>query len=97
LDDYAEAQRNGRKGFGSSALRVNTKIFAMIDSQGEFVVKLPKARVTALVAEADCAYFDAGKGKPMKEWLVVRNTKLSCLSLCKEAHAFVSGENNEKS
>jgi hypothetical protein len=91
MDAYAEAQRSGGHGFGSGALRADGKIFAMIDSRGDFVVKLPKARVAALVAEGACTYFDAGKGKPMKEWLVVRNRKLSCLRLCKEAHAFVTG------
>jgi hypothetical protein len=30
----------GGKGFGSGALKVNGKIFAMMSSNGEFVVKL---------------------------------------------------------
>src|SRR6185295_458309 len=33
---------SGKKGFGSSALQVGGKIFAMISSNGSFVVKLPK-------------------------------------------------------
>ena len=36
--------------FGSSSLKVHDNIFAMISSSGQFVVKLPKARVDALVA-----------------------------------------------
>lgn len=39
----------GKKGFGSSELKVHGKMFAML-SQGRLVVKLPKARVDALVA-----------------------------------------------
>lgn len=36
----------GGKGFGSGALKVNGKIFAMSSSKGEFVVKLPKIAST---------------------------------------------------
>jgi hypothetical protein len=36
--------------FGSSALKVHGKIFAMVSSAGQFVVKLPEARVDQLVA-----------------------------------------------
>jgi len=38
------------KGFGSSAIRVQNKIFAML-VRGRLVVKLPKARVDSLVEE----------------------------------------------
>jgi hypothetical protein len=58
------------KKFGSSALKVNNKIFAML-SGGRLVVKLPQDRVEALIAVGAGAPFDAGKGKPMKEWLAV--------------------------
>lgn len=37
------------KGFGSGTLLVNGKIFAMMTSKGELVVKLSKARVDDLV------------------------------------------------
>ena len=42
--------KQGSRLFGSSALKVRDKIFAMVSSSGEFVVKLPKARVDAIVA-----------------------------------------------
>jgi hypothetical protein len=54
-------------GFGSGALRFQNKIFAML-AQGRLVVKLPKARVDALVAAGEGVRFDANKGTPMKEW-----------------------------
>src|SRR5919204_5440888 len=59
------------KGFGSGALKVNGKIFAMLSSKREFVVKLSKHRVDELV-DAGCGErFDPGRGRTMKEWLAV--------------------------
>jgi len=58
------------KAFGSSALKVNGKIFAML-SRGRLVVKLTKARVDALVASGDGERFDPGHGRLMKEWLAL--------------------------
>ena len=59
--------------FGSSALKVHDKIFAMISSSGQFVVRLPKARVDALVAADAGERFDANRGRPVKEWLDLRS------------------------
>src|SRR5262245_41139101 len=61
----------GRRSFGSSGLKVNNKVFAMVSSRGEFVVKLPRQRVDALVASAEGTRFDPGHGRLMKEWLAV--------------------------
>jgi hypothetical protein len=60
----------GARRFGSDALKVDGRIFAMI-SDGGLVVKLPSTRVAELIASGEGAPFDAGKGRPMKEWLVV--------------------------
>jgi hypothetical protein len=62
------------RGFGSGALKVGNKIFAMLSSRGEFVVKLPSDRVDALVASGVGERFDAGRGRAMKEWLVVHES-----------------------
>ncbi len=65
--------RSGSRLFGASALKVHDKIFAMVSSNGQFVVKLPKGRVDALVATGAGERFDANRGRPMKEWLEVRS------------------------
>src|SRR5438128_820593 len=58
-------------GFGSTpGLRVRGKIFAM-SREGDLVLKLPKEEVDDLVASGAGVRFDAGKGRPMKEWVVV--------------------------
>ena len=53
------------------------------------VVKLPTARVTALVAGGDGDRFDANKGRPMKEWLSLGpDSELSWSELAREALQF---------
>jgi TfoX/Sxy family transcriptional regulator of competence genes len=59
--------KSGSRLFGNSTLKVHDKIFAMVSSNGQFVVKLPKARVDSLVAAGVGERFDAGRGRPMKE------------------------------
>lgn len=84
---------SGKKGFGSSALTVNDKIFAML-AQGTLVVKLPKARVDALVSAGTGERFDPRHdGRLMKEWLVVAPTSNEdWLTLAQEAMVFVSSQ-----
>ena len=77
--------------FGSSALKVNNKIFAML-SGGKLVVKLPADRVQILITADQGMSFDAGKGKPMKEWLAVETVNYRAWeALSREALAFVRG------
>ena len=79
----------GRRGFGSSALKVNDSIFAMI-SGGKLVLKLPRDRVETLIRAGAGTPFDAGKGRLMKEWLTVTgDDEESWLALAREALNFV--------
>lgn len=83
-------ESRGRR-FGSSALKVNGSIFAML-TRGHLVVKLPRDRVAALIEAGVGRPFDAGKGTPMKEWLtVVRADDETWLELAREALDFVGG------
>ena len=79
------------KGFGSDALKVRGKIFAML-SHGRLVVKLPRQRVDALVASGDGERFDPRHdGRVMKEWLALAPTsQMEWLSLAREARVFVA-------
>jgi len=73
------------RGFGSSALKYRGKIFAML-VRGRLVVKLSKARVSALVAAGEGRHFDANKGTPMKEWFALDEpSELSWSTLSREA------------
>ncbi len=79
----------GGRGFGGSALTCRGKIFAML-VRGQLVVKLPRARVDALIAEGTGTPFDANKGRPMKEWVGLAPTSgLDWSAVATEALAFV--------
>jgi hypothetical protein len=84
-----EVSQDG-KGFGASSLKVNGHIFAMLSSRGEFVVKLPRQRVDALVASGEGVNYDPGRGRAMKEWLALKaDSALDWSALAEEALAFV--------
>jgi hypothetical protein len=82
-----------RRRFGSNALKVNGKIFAMM-SQGTLVVKLPRARVDELVEAGSGTRFDPGHGRLMKEWLAVSAPTRLWAPLVREAHDFVATGTN---
>ena len=80
----------GREGkFGSAALKVHGHIFAML-VRGGLVVKLPAKRVAELIASGEGAPFDAGKGRPMREWLALApDSSLDWHEIAREALDFV--------
>ena len=80
------------KGFGKGALKIHGKIFAMISSKRDFVVKLPAKRADELVNTGEGSYFDPGHGRVMKQWVVLPLGKISWVEIAKEAHRFVGDE-----
>ncbi|TDT95413.1 hypothetical protein EDD99_7243 [Streptomyces sp. 846.5] len=80
----------GRKGrFGGAALKFNGKIFAML-VRGRLIVKLPRGRVEGLIAAAEGERFDAGRNRPMREWLsLAPDSELDWQLLAQEALTFV--------
>jgi len=79
----------GGKGFGSTGLKVDGKLFAFVSSRGQYVAKLPRARVQQLVGEGAGVLFDPGHGRLMREWIAMDANEKRWLELAKEARAFV--------
>jgi TfoX/Sxy family transcriptional regulator of competence genes len=89
-DQRAKRGVTGGTGLGTNeGLRVSGKIFAML-VRGELVVKLPRERVDELVEAGAARRFDAGKGRPMKEWASVpASASRRWKGLVEEARTFV--------
>ena len=84
------------KGFGSKGLKVQRKLFAFVGSKGKLVLKLPGARVDALVESGVGERFDPGHGRVMKEWIAVGDdAKRRWLRLAREALEFAAGAKKE--
>lgn len=77
-------------GSGGSGMKVDGSIFAMVDVFERFVVKLPADRVAGLIADLTGAAFDNGKGRVLKQWLVVQDPARE-RELVEEAWEFVRG------
>ena len=90
-NDRAVVHGTKGKGFGSSGLKVNGKLFALMSSRGLFVAKLPRERVEALTAQGKGRPFDPGHGRLMKEWIELDGGEASWVGLAREAREFVGG------
>jgi hypothetical protein len=71
------------------ALKVKGKIFAMMSSKGEYVVKLSKDRVSELIRAGRGAAFDPGHGRVMKQWIVITAGHEFWVPLAREARQLV--------
>jgi hypothetical protein len=66
------------------------KFFAFV-TRGQLVVKLPAERVTELIESGKGHAFDAGKGRPMKEWVGLNPAdETACAGYMREARKFVA-------
>jgi hypothetical protein len=75
--------------FHSVGLKSGERFFAFV-RRGELVVKLSQPRVTELVTSGNGWPFDAGKGRVMKEWVVLRPIdRSSCENAVLEAMNFM--------
>jgi hypothetical protein len=78
------------KAFGSRPLKVKGRIFAMLTSHGEFVLKLPPGRVQELIRNEAGHAFESGQGRAMKAWVVLDTAAAGdWLALAREALNFV--------
>ncbi|GGL00538.1 TfoX/Sxy family protein [Mangrovihabitans endophyticus] len=78
----------GGRRFGGQALRRHGRIVAML-TQGQLAVRLPAARVDALVAAGHGTHYDAGRGSPMRQWLSLSpQSPLSWSDVMREAVEF---------
>jgi hypothetical protein len=82
--DVRPPDSTGGRRFGSEALRVGGSIVAML-VQGRVVLKLPRERVEALIADGDGAPFDNGRRRPMREWVALTGDPAGDPGLLQEA------------
>ena len=79
-----------KKMFGTTALTSKGKVFAFLWKE-KLVLKLPKDRVSDIIASKKGAYFDPGHGRISKEWVTITpSTQNEWINLSKEAKAFVA-------
>jgi hypothetical protein len=71
LADGDDSKLAFRAGFGTGSLFVGRKMFAVLDETGALVLKLPPARVAALIATGAGAPWHPGTGTPLKEYVSI--------------------------
>lgn len=61
-------------GRGAKGIKQGKKLIVMF-MKGDLIVKLPKERVVEIVASGEGKPFDPGTGKPMKNWVLIPETR----------------------
>jgi hypothetical protein len=93
-DDSRVTFGHGRRGFGAGTLMVDGRIFALV-SDDRLVLKLPAARVIALIDAGRGLPWSAGKPVPLREWVAIAKDEPAWLDLANEAVAFVGRRGGE--
>jgi Activator of Hsp90 ATPase homolog 1-like protein len=76
--------------FNADGLKIGGKFFAF-PKHDEIVLKLPAERVEDLLTSGAGSPFDAGKGRPMREWVTVRpESAEDCAEYMVEARNFLA-------
>jgi hypothetical protein len=83
------AEKRGK--FGSNALKIEGKIFAMF-VRGTLAVKLSPGEVESATKAGQGEPLAMGPGRVMKGWLVVNETPQRWYALAERARAFVAGK-----
>jgi hypothetical protein len=79
-----------REGFGTGSLFVGRKMFGVLDATGALVLKLPPARVQALIAAGSGSPWHPGSGKPLKEYVAVGfERRARWYALAKESRTYM--------
>jgi hypothetical protein len=86
------AEERGK--FGSNALKVEGKIFAML-VRGALAVKLSPGEVEAATIAGRGEPLAMGRGRVMKGWLLVNEPPRRWYAIAERARAFVAGEVRE--
>jgi len=79
------------RALSNMGLMTGGKLFAFI-KDGGLVLKLPAARIDALIESHGADRFERGQGTPMREWIVMpASTSADWPDLVREACDFVAG------
>ena len=82
--------------FGANALRVNGKIYAALTRRHHLLLKLPPARVAALLEDGRAAPMESG-GRVMHGWITLAPGAAELwIPLSNEARRFVTTETKRK-
>ena len=77
-------------GTGAQGIKFKGKMFAMF-TKGHILLKLSPDRVSEIITSGEGLPYDAGTGKPMKNWVNIPETnKESWIKYCEEAKDFLS-------